>query len=95
MIIHLLCRDGSPLGCTSRDIYGEGQRGIGVGGSELALLTMCEEWTKAGHEVVLYNNPLELNASSFEQRHVKWYRPKDERDVLIVFRTPQKNIQGS
>ena len=31
-----------------RDLWGEGVRSVGVGGSEYALLTMCEEWHKKG-----------------------------------------------
>jgi len=87
MRIEILTTDGSPLGVTSKTIWGDGFR-IGVGGAELALITMCEEWTKAGHEVILYNNPFEQNASPFEQRGVNEFEPNGERDALIVFRTP-------
>lgn len=87
MIIHVLCTDGSPLGVSSRTIWGDSWQ-VGVGGAELALLTMCEEWTKAGHEVVLYNNPKEVNASPFEQRMIMDFEHQAERDVLIVFRSP-------
>jgi glycosyltransferase involved in cell wall biosynthesis len=88
MKLHILCEDGSPLGVTLRDLWGEGNRGIGIGGSEYALLTMCEEWHKAGHEVILYNNPLTANGSPFEQRNKGSFDPNEDRDVLIVFRSP-------
>lgn len=87
MKIGLLCLDGSPLGVTSKTVWGDNFR-VGVGGSELALITMCEEWTKAGHEVVLFNDPNELNASPFEQRTVSQFSVKEYWDVLINFRTP-------
>ena len=87
MKIDVLCTDGSPLGVTSKTVWGDQWR-IGVGGAELALLTMCEQWTKYGNEVVLYNNPMEGNASPFEQRSVGLFDPKGDRDVLIVFRSP-------
>lgn len=87
MNIELLCSDGSPLGVVHHDIYGAHNR-IGVGGAELALLTLCEEWHKAGHNVVLYNNPRIQNASPFEQRTVASFDPNANRDVLIVFRSP-------
>lgn len=87
MKIEILCRDGSPLGVTSASIYGEDGR-IGVGGAELALLTMCEEWAKAGHEVILYNDPKHGSSRGFDQRSVSSFIPKDKRDVLITFRTP-------
>lgn len=87
MILDVLANDGSPLGVTSKDIMGEGKRGIGIGGAELGLLTMCEAWTAAGHEVCLYNNPLEFNASPFDQRMIAEFDPNADRDVLITFRS--------
>ena len=89
MKIDLLCEQqfGSTHGVTEKTIWGDDGR-IGVGGSELALLTLCSEWQKAGHEICLYNNPREPNGSSFEQRAVNAYKPRDPRDVLIVVRSP-------
>lgn len=89
MKLEILCHDGSPLGVTSQTIWGDSWR-VGVGGAELALLTMCEEWTKAGHEVILYNDPKEANASSFEQRPISAFDPNNKRDVLINFRSPNE-----
>jgi len=91
MKIEILCSDGSPLGVTSKTIWGDSFR-VGVGGAEYALLTMCETWTEAGHEVILYNNPHEQNASSFEQRAISTFDPKANRDVLIVFRSPNPAV---
>lgn len=91
MIIHILCNDGSPLGVTYADIFGESGR-IGVGGAELALLTMAEAWVKQGHEVVLYNNPLKPNESPFEQRTIDSFEAGAKRDVLIVFRSPNQKV---
>jgi len=87
MKIDILCNDGSPLGVTSKTIWGDNHR-IGVGGAELALLTMCEEWYKVGYDVVLYNNPWEQNASLFEQRNINQFDVNGKRDVLITFRSP-------
>ena len=87
MKLSVLCTDGSPLGVSSKSIWGDKYR-IGVGGAEMALLTMCEEWTKAGHEVVLFNTPYEADASIFEQRPVASYSPQDKCDAVIIFRTP-------
>jgi glycosyltransferase involved in cell wall biosynthesis len=90
MKIDVLCNDGSPLGVTLLDLWGEGQRGIGVGGSEYALLTMCEAWQNSGHTVRLYNNPLGA-FKVFEQLPIDAFRPKDKtRDVLITFRSPNE-----
>lgn len=85
-IIHVLTTDGSPLGVSLKTVYGDDFQ-IGVGGAELALLTMCETWHKLGHEVVLYNNPREKDASPFEQRMISEFAPNDKRDILIVFRS--------
>ena len=41
MKIEILCRDGSPLGVTEKSINGDDGR-LGVGGAELALLTLCK-----------------------------------------------------
>lgn len=90
MRIDVLCHDGSPLGISSNDLWGEGRRGIGVGGSEYALLTMCEEWTKAGHRVRLYNNPLDPRNTLFGQYPIGTFVPGEDRDVIINFRSPNE-----
>jgi len=89
--IDIVCNDGSPLGVVLPDIYGENGR-LGVGGAELALLTMCEAWHEAGHRVRLYNSPTRMGLSPFEQYPIDTFVPKDERDVLIVFRSPNHRI---
>lgn len=88
MNIDVLCNDGSPLGVTSKDLWGEGSRGVGVGGSEYALLTMCEAWKDAGHRVRLYNDPINPRDTKFGQFPISAFTPGDERDVLINFRSP-------
>lgn len=85
--IYVLVNDGSPIGVTSKTVYGDSFR-VGVGGAELALLTLCEEWTKRGDNVVLFNNPHEKNASTFEQRNIVDFNVHDKPDILIVFRSP-------
>ena len=94
MRIHILCRDGSPLGVTSKTVWGDEFR-IGVGGAELALITLSEEWTKVGHEVVLFNDPHKYGDSEFEQRAVGTFEPMEDRDVLIVFRSSNKRVAGA
>lgn len=92
--IDVLCHDGSPLGVTSKSIHGDDGR-VGVGGAELALLTMCEAWHKENYEVTLYNNPNEENASPFEQKSIALFDPDASRDYLIVFRSPNHIIKGA
>lgn len=95
MKIRILCTDGSPLGVLHSDIFGKNER-IGIGGAELALLTMCEEWGKAGHEVYLYNSPrLAENNGYFVQLDVNSYVPYENSDVDICFRTPNWRIAES
>ena len=89
MKIDVLCTDGSPLGVSEKSIYGEDER-IGVGGSEIFLLTLCRAWHDVGHEVVLYNSPKHPNHSAFEQRPRHAFDPNEDRDVLITFRTPNE-----
>lgn len=86
MKIHILARDGSPLGVCLDDVYGKNGR-TGVGGAEQAILTLCEAWHKQGHDVIFYNDPTH-KGSPFEQRRVSEFDPSENRDVLIVFRSP-------
>lgn len=90
--IHVLCNDGSPLGVTEKTMRGEDGR-LGVGGAELALLTMCGAWQYYGNDVTLYNDPKEIGASSFRQLPIADFHPHDDRDILIVFRSPNTRIQ--
>lgn len=90
--IDIICRDGSPLGVTEKTMRGEDGR-LGVGGAELALLTMAGAWQYYGNDVTLYNDPKEIGVSSFRQLPVADFRPHDERDILIVFRTPNPLVQ--
>ncbi|KYK25801.1 hypothetical protein AYK26_07665 [Euryarchaeota archaeon SM23-78] len=94
MNIDILCNDGSPLGVGSSSVYGDGFR-IGVGGAELALLTMCETWHGLGNRVRLYNNPDPRTGSEFEQFNIGEFEPKDDRDVLIIFRSPNPRAINS
>lgn len=93
MKIDILCNDGSPLGVCSHDIYGIHER-IGVGGAELALLTMCEAWHDRGDDVTLYNNPRFVGGSSFRQKPIVDFIPFQARDILIIFRSPNDRILG-
>ena len=86
MNLDILCHDGSPLGVSLRSLWGEDQ--IGCGGSEYALLTLCEEWAKAGYVIRLYNDPRDPNGSPFEQLPLDAFEPNGKRDVLITFRSP-------
>lgn len=90
--IHVLCNDGSPLGVTERSVFGEDGR-MGVGGAELALLTMCRAWQYYGNDVTLYNDPNNPLASTFKQKAIAEFRAKDERDVLIIFRSPNERAE--
>jgi glycosyltransferase involved in cell wall biosynthesis len=92
--IEILCSDGSPLGIHHSDIFGLNGR-VGIGGAELALMTIAEGWTKAGHEVVLYNNPRQHGQSPFEQREISAFEKTGKRDVLIIFRSPTAKIYGA
>lgn len=92
--IDVICNDGSPLGVVHADIYGKNGR-VGVGGAELALLTMCEGWSKIGHSVRLYNSPSHQNLSPFPQYPIDTFIPQENRDVLIIFRSPNHRIKNA
>ena len=94
MKIDFLCNDGSPLKVTMKSLWGEDGQ-VGIGGSEYAMLTMCEQWANEGHDVTLYNDPRERNASPFEQRAIIEFDPTGDRDILIVFRSPNRRALGA
>lgn len=94
MKIDILCNDGSPLQVTEKTIYGEDGR-MGVGGAELALLTMCRAWQFYGNTVTLYNDPNIPGSSSFEQRAIDVFDPNEDRDILIIFRSPNHRSMGA
>jgi glycosyltransferase involved in cell wall biosynthesis len=92
--IDVLANDGSPLGVSMKTIWGEDHQ-IGVGGAELGILTLLEAWHYAGHQVRFYNNPRDPHGSPFEQLPIDLFNPKEDRDVLIVFRSPNHRIEGA
>src|SRR5688572_19954015 len=92
--IDVLCNDGSPLQTHYSDIFGDNGR-IGLGGAELALHTLCKGWHDAGHRIRLYNDPTHIKGSPYKQYPISLFSPKDDRDVLIVFRSPNARIAGA
>jgi len=94
MKIDVLCNDGSPLGVCTKDIYGENGR-IGIGGAELALLTMCEAWHNAGHQLRLYNDPKTPEGSPFPQYPISTFYASEPRDALVIFRSPNSRAIGA
>ena len=87
--IDVLCNDGSPLGVSESSIHGSDGR-MGVGGAELAILTLMGAWHDAGHEVTFYNNPQPHSRSRFRHSPISLFIPKEDRDILIIFRSPNR-----
>jgi glycosyltransferase involved in cell wall biosynthesis len=84
MKIQFLCASGSPLGVVPPDVYKKG-----VGGAELALVSLAEVLGQRGHEVTVYNDP--QPAGTYEHvsyRPLREYNHVDERDALVLFRVP-------
>lgn len=92
--LHVIANDGSPLGVTSKSIWGLDGR-FGVGGAELAILTLCEGWQERGYDVTFYNNPNEGGASPFAQKTLQEFSPEEDRDYLIVFRSPNERVRNA
>lgn len=94
MKISVVANDGSPLGVTMKSLHGTDGR-FGVGGAEQAILTLCEAWHQRGDDIIFYNDPLEQDASPFPQRPISDFNPDEDRDIVIVFRSPNpRAIQG-
>lgn len=89
--LDIVANDGSPLGVTSKSIWGE-DGGFGIGGAELAILTLCEGWQERGYDVTFYNNPNEGGASPFKQKTLDEFDPLENRDYLIIFRSPNTRV---
>lgn len=92
LTIHVLANDGSPLGVSEASIHGEDGR-MGVGGAELAILTLMAGWADAGHDVTFYNNPQHGYRSKFRHAPISLFVPQESRDVLIVFRSPSERAK--
>ncbi len=91
MKVDILCNDGSPLGVIPDDIPDKG-----VGGAELALLTFAPKLAEAGHQVRVYNNP-KISGPHYgvEFLNINQYVPREERDVVIAFRSPNPLLPSS
>lgn len=87
MRIQFLCNDGSPIGIVWRNIYDRG-----VGGAELALLSLAEQLVKNGHEVSIYNNPAQPSSPEADAgicfRNLADFKVNDSDRVLVTFRSP-------
>lgn len=93
--IDLLVNDGSPVGVTLRTLLGTDPNQVGCGGAEQAMLTLCEGWHNAGHSVRVYNSPRIIRGSPFPQYPIDTFIPKEDRDILIVFRSPNSRIRNA
>lgn len=84
MRIALVCNDGSPIGVTPPDIYGRG-----VGGAELAMMSLMKTFADRGHEVEVYNDPRVkrvYDGVSYLPRSA--FNEGAPREAVIVFRSP-------
>lgn len=90
-VIDLYANDGSPIGITPPDIYGRG-----VGGAELSMMTWAETMAGRGHVVKIYNNPKEPGLyNGVEYAPQNSFDPAADRDVFIVYRSPNPHIQAA
>jgi glycosyltransferase involved in cell wall biosynthesis len=56
------------------------------------MLTLCEGFQNRGYDVTLYNNPNEGGASPFAQKTLDEFDPLEDRDYLIIFRSPNDRV---
>lgn len=91
MKIHILCNDGSPIDKTWAHIHGPG-----VGGAELALLSLSEQFVEDGHEVHIFNqtgDDVQIQKGIHFENIDACPSEADDR-ILIVFRSPNHRIAG-
>ncbi len=91
MKIDLIANDGSPLKVTPPDIWGKG-----VGGAELAMMSLMEAFADRGHEVRVYNDPEASGIyDGVEYCLRRYFNPREARDILIIFRSPNPLMIGA
>jgi len=81
------CNDGSPIGVSPDDIDGRG-----VGGAELALMSLTRALCESGEDVVVYNDPIRpgvYNGVKYETR----VRYDNQEDVFVLFRSPNPTLK--
>jgi len=84
MKIDLLCNDGSPIGVAPPDI-----KMRGVGGAELAMITLMQTFAERGHSVRVFNNPVSPGVySGVRYINLDEFNPRQSRDILIIYRSP-------
>lgn len=84
MKIDLLCNDGSPIGVTPALIWGRG-----VGGAELAMMTLMDVLAARGHEVTVYNDPtVPGDHNGVTYANLSQFELRAPRDALVIFRSP-------
>lgn len=84
LVIDLIANDGSPIGVIPPDIEGRG-----VGGAELAMMTLMEVFAKRGHKVRVHNDPkVAQEFNGVQYLPLAAYNNRTPRDVLIIFRSP-------
>lgn len=89
MRIDFWCESGSPIGVVPRDIETRG-----VGGAELALLSLSEALATRGHSVTVYNNPREAVNSIVMFEHHKDFCIGQPTDAFVLFRNPSPKLYG-
>lgn len=93
--IDVIVNDGSPIGVTMETLMGNDPNQVGVGGAEQALLTLAEGWHNTGHSIRLYNSPRIVKGSPFPQYPLDTFIPKEDRDILIIFRSPNHRVANA
>lgn len=84
MKIDLIANDGSPIGVTPDLIWSRG-----VGGAELAMMTLMATLSERGHEVTVYNDPTKPgDHDGVTYANLAGFDLRNARDVLIIFRSP-------
>ena len=88
MKIHLVANDGSPIGVTPPVIDGRG-----VGGAELAMMSLMQVLAGRDHEVTVYNDPKQPGTyNDVAYRPLAEFITEHPRDILLIFRSPNPRV---
>ncbi|MHA2380530.1 MAG: glycosyltransferase family 4 protein [Candidatus Thorarchaeota archaeon] len=89
MKLAFVASSGSPTGITPPDLYGRG-----VGGAEIALISLTETLAARGHSITVFNNPSHPAVYDGVRYDFIHHFDESKLDAVILFRNPWENLKS-